>query len=473
MHVGRLGTISWDATHPRDARRTFGGDTPILGDGADVSPDGKRRAGHGRCMRGVRSGARQRARRPQALGIFFSNTTSASDKAKQYFIHDTAEFDICMMAESHQREAEVKAWAKELDGSTTGLSLAASVATQSTRTDTGCFGGVNILYSNAISAAPPADYNRIPGHRAAFTTDQDIAVLHVGIRPGELLTMGGYFEGVGIYSPGNLQRWATVDRITVGGKKPFMLFADFNCEPKDLADAPWIEKLQAEVVPFGPTCFSPLRESSLDFGVFSKCLRPLWFGQRTISPVPWGPHIGIGIQVRRDADQLFFRRARCPNPLEVPGASEDPRLDDARWFEARAAAAQHATFDGTFPQLPPDHAGHQPLSCIVDYIRESGLDGDEAVAVSARFASWSRASELFILRTGGIDIEDHNTTRPYLGRGQLPRFVWDPVIKQCHTPFALQGTYRGDCALSSCWAAAHNAITLLFALARRAKNEKE
>ena len=165
----------------------------------------------------------------------------------------------------------------------------------------------------------------------------------VRLRGKDIMLFAGYCRGgTGLAGGGEAGIFNAVEKYTNGGRRPFILLADFNDTPLEVSNSRWPERVKAAVVPPGAapyTCTSG-HKRVLDFAIASECLLPLITSIETVMDVPWAPHLGIRVVLKRDICRAVARTLVTPSTLLPSAGQEIEEVEVEKWEDSVAWAAQ-------------------------------------------------------------------------------------------------------------------------------------
>ena len=227
-----------------------------------------------------------------------------------------AEADAFVCIETHVKSGAALRKAQALCNRS-GWAMHCAPAEQSKTSCAGSYGGIFAGIRKHLQQAPIATAKRtgakIWQNRSAYATGFQV---NMGGRPVTFL--GGYCRGG---APEAV--FKEVAAATAGGRRAFILAADFNQSPQQLARHPLLEKMGAGVVSTGrPTCRTKDgKESEIDFVIASKCLIGS-INLKVCWEVPFGTHAALILKVnaRPEAWSVLAPCApkKLPEPVEKP-----------------------------------------------------------------------------------------------------------------------------------------------------------
>ena len=146
-----------------------------------------------------------------------------------------------------------------------------------------------------------------------INTDSRLSGRSVRIKGVDIIVLTGYFLSGGSPSdPINRRMLQDVDNLTRGGKNLFILGADFNFGSEKLKNdiTPWLRILRAVVVEptdSNYTCKGAegARDTLIDYFLVSASLRPLVQSCHVVLDTPWGPHLGVILNLSTELDKVM------------------------------------------------------------------------------------------------------------------------------------------------------------------------
>ena len=364
----------------------------------------------GKTVVGRRSGHRRRGSGKSAasdsLDIFYGNITSMSEKAEHFLL--SLKDAIWLAGECHIRQQDVtrrcQEWLRRFD-------ITAAPATPSDSSDTGTYGGVIAASRKHLSTGHVDGDVAEAGWMQA--TDHDLAGRTLHLQGVDVLVLGGYARN-GEYQ----QQAAAVARVTRNGRLPFIWLADFNHDPKHVQEEPWLEQLDACVmVPDTEVTCHAGSGSLIDFGIVSRCLAPYVVRFASVPDVPWGPHDGIRMRLRRSPRAVMIRTLRRPRSLtdaakSVDGGERAELQWDEAWTTAQRSLRRKASRDVCVASAQQQAAAAMGFS-------------DAANRLGEQLATWARATELQAMAVAGVS--NGPDGQAFRGRGLQPKFRDKPL----------------------------------------------
>ncbi len=348
------------------------------------------------------------SRKKRFLGIYYGNITSMSKKAEHYLL--SLPDDIWLAAETHIRQEDIewrcRGWSRKWE-------ITAVPAAPSTESHSGSYGGVVAAARRHLSTSTIA--GDVPKSGWCLSCITDLAGRTVHLEGVDVLIFGGYARH-GDYS----QLAAAVARATRNGQLPFVWLADFNASPSELEEAEWLGRLDAHVIrPDASITCHQGRGSIIDFGICSRCLLP-YVGQfQTVLEVPWKPHDGLRLTLRRSPRAVMVRTFVRPRPLKDASAVADGGAPlELDWQDALALARKNA-HQGTARWSKTAQAQRRAAEAM-------GI-ADISEQLSVDLAAWAHATELQALARAGV--ASGETAFPFLGRSRMPRFRQQPLMR--------------------------------------------
>ncbi len=354
-------------------------------------------------------------KRSSLVTIFYGNVTSLSKKAEDYLVKSTAE--VWMAGETHIRDAKLDECIGRLEKG--GWTITAAPAAKSDQSVGGTWGGA-ICAAKAHIATQHLIGDERTARRSAITKAPDLAMRVLNIMGGDILMIAGYARG-----GESAQQIGVVAEATRAGALPFIWMADFNESPEDVSSRTWVRDLRATVVrPSNAEITCHQRGgSAVDFAVMSIEVANYVESLEAVEEVPWGPHVGLLLKLRRNPRAAMTRTYRRPRPLEEAAtcAERGPAFE-VRWEDAQAWAKQEV-------QRNMGWAGHPALAQQRRLAQGIGF-ADEAEELGARLEQWARATEIQALARQGIKHTDEVAAR-FSGRARPMILSTKPLRVPC------------------------------------------
>ena len=364
-------------------------------------------SGRSRSRRRTRRRGSGATTRKQHVDIFYANVTSMSPKAEHFMmsLHDS----VWMAAETHMREDETgrrcRGWTRHYD-------ITAAPAVPSVESMDGSYGGVVTAARKHLATSIIDGNLEQNGWHKSLDCDVAGRTLHlVGV---DVLVLGSYARH-GNYE----QQVRSIARVSRNGQLPFVWVADFNAHPTVLEESNWLARLDAAVVrPDADITCHQGSGSLIDYAVCSKSLVPYITSLATISDVPWKPHDGLRMRLRRNPKAVMVRSLIRPRKLSSAGVIPDrgPSFQMS-WEDAVATARRD--LQGASAQTSED------VRAQCSAAQAMGI-GHISQSLSSELATWARATELQALARAGV--RAGAAAWPLLGRGAHPRFVQRPLM---------------------------------------------
>ena len=176
---------------------------------------------------------------------------------------------------------------------------------------------------------------------------------------------------------------------------PTIVAADWNMEPKQLAEISWLDDMRCDVVratDLDITCTTG-RGRLLDFFAVSRSLVPTIVDVHRDPQARWSPHAGLILRIRSRPKQVVVRSLVVPSALDLekPADPWKPAWDEAVETTARWGAQDHEKYK----------KGHDELDLVFD---------TWALEATTMYSAWARAAE----KVAGAN---------FPCRGQFPRLV--------------------------------------------------
>ncbi len=160
------------------------------------------------------------------------------------------------------------------------------------------------------------------------------------------------------------------------------------------------------------------RGSLIDYVICSRSAVP-FLQLQAVTGVPWTPHDGLLLRIRRDAKEVTINKRIRPRPMNKARQTEDGvQRRELSWEEAqRKAESQVGSMDlGRRADLQPQLAASERLGYL-----------DDSIEVGKRLLAWARAMELQGL-SGSFGAEMADGGAAFMGRALPPRFCRRPVL---------------------------------------------
>ena len=310
-----------------------------------------------------------RTKKKDVVSIFFGNVNKLTQRAEDYMCSNG--FDIWLAAETHWGKPDLL---REMPRVTKrGWTVTASAAVASDSSEAGTWGGVACAVRSHLQSTNMAgDKSQGQWVQAG---NVDLAGRCLICPRGNVLILGGYARG------GHTALLvAAVARVTQRGRLPFIWFADFNNDLEHLARQDWVTELQAVVLKPGGgdvSCHQG-KGTFIDGVVVSKVLVPYVTKCVLDHLVPFGPHDGIQLQLRkRPGDVMVRSLPRTPKPFPECAAPHELNWDDA----IKQATVEVDTEKAT--NMEEASLVASAMGCL-----------KEAETLSKDLAVWARATEL-------------------------------------------------------------------------------
>ena len=365
------------------------------------------------CPGAIRSRRRRRKRgsgaskKVDSVSIFYANVTSMSKKAEHYMLN--LQDCIWLAGESHLLQAEISVRYRRWRGH---WDVSAAPATQSQTSTRGTYGGVIAAGKRHLATS------HIAGdvlHKGWYQSpERDLVGRTLHLQGSDVLVLGGYARD------GEHQPLAeAVARISRNGSLPFIWLADFNTPPEELQRAGWLEKLKARIMkPDAEITCHAGHGSLIDYAIVSCCLAPYVEECTSETCVPWGPHDGVRLRMRRSPRAVMVRSLHRPQSLaKATQANDRTEPVTLSWHDAWSSA--DSSIDATW----------ENESAIAKSLRSAaealGI-GETSHKLGRELAAWARATELQALSRHGL--RPGHGARPFLGRANIPRFSMKPLM---------------------------------------------
>ena len=273
--------------------------------------------------------------------------------------------------------------------------------------------------SESTCSTPPIATAKRAGAKAwqnksAYATGFQVSL---GGRPVTIL--GGYCRGG---APEAV--FKKVAAATAGWRRAFILAADFNQSPQQLARHPLSEKMRAGVVSTGrATCRTKDgKESEIDFVIASRCLIGA-INLKVCWEVPFGTHAALILKVNA-RPEAWSILAPCapkilPGPVEKPavngGEAQHEEQRNTMWFSLAEAQGNK--------QRPPAAKGSAGETAeAIEELGQKCRCKPEAERASEAYGRWVDKVETFLLSEADIDPNSRRASA-YKGRAQMPKLA--------------------------------------------------
>jgi len=337
------------------------------------------------------------SRRTHCFTALYWNGNSFSEVAERYMCRSKC--DAWFFGESHLRGSKLEGAAGRVVAA--GFAVTVAPAALSATSAEGTYGGVVGAMRKHIMNSPMPDDTQSGG--VYYSNSLDMVARGVMFPGGEIIMAAAYCRHGEV-----LDKMRQMAIWSMNGAVSFVMAADFNMPPEELAVHPWLKILKAHVVTprdhGGATCHQGAG-SVIDYFVVSDILTG-YVEAEIVRDVPSGPHDGIAIKVRRDPRTVLKRiRVGKPEPLfeDPPASFPKPWADCVREAERQVPADPASDYDDV----------------TLNAAREMGtVDGSSRV--TREYAVWAKAFEIQALDAQGIDV-DSPEGRKKAGRALPPR----------------------------------------------------
>ncbi len=219
------------------------------------------------------------------------------------------------------------------------------------------------------------------------------------------------------------------------------MLCDFNVPPGILEDEAALKALNAAVLrPRGGSVSCHQGKGTLiDYAVVSKRVLPI-VELALDRDVPWGPHDGLRLRIRKNVRNVMVRKLVKPRPYDQ---REHDLVTREPWhlpWEEAIEAARKELKD-------VDLSTNAALQHQRELVKQVG-GGEQAAKLSTRLMHWARATEHQALAARGIDPQCWQA-RKLKGRAMAAEFVEVPLAKRRCDPGAqrLPGGYSDTARL--------------------------
>ena len=377
--------------------------------------------------------------------ILLVNATKWGRKAKDYVIKSFAtdsSLGACLVSEHHlpsQDVGQLQDWAAK-----NGL--------RALHTPAKDIGGEGVLVGTAIILRRDLEFSDLWTDarlaRLPLPKDQDWVPVRVRLKGIELVLISLYMvNSIGLQQP-NLDRLAGLAHFLDTVRLPFIIGADWNMQPHELAQAPWIRGIGGTIYcPEGlvSTCTSGIGRV-LDYFVIHNSLSGLLLGMSPDLRCPIRPHIPLKLYLPWRPRSMRARMLVVPRPIPLVAG---PDLPDA-WQSACSEAAD---------SLAQEHLGVRGHALpVLSRSAVYSTFAQDSLQITKDYSVWSLACENFLITRAGLAgqvIAAHSR-----GRGQFPKFIIGPMVAK-RVPEALPSSKAAS--LSSALAARLREYKLLRA----------
>ena len=377
--------------------------------------DSATRCWHGRRGRGRRAGCRAQKRRSATFDVFFANVTFMGAKAEDH-LFSLKDEQAFFAVESHLFGQPLQRCMDR--ASAAGWNPRYALPVPSTSSESGCYGGAVAGLRRHVHGGP-LSCDEADG-RAWRSVHKHLVGIQVTLQGADTLWFGSYHRG-GL----DWDILGTMTQLTRSGERPFVALADWNDPPQALAESGWLDEVKADIlVPDNSdyTCVSAQSKSLLDYAVVSRCLRPLIRDLQAVARVPWSPHYGLLLRMRRNACEwqmkTLWRPKRLPRLDDDTNELESEEEGRASWSKWKMLASQNTSEQ----QLISGPVAQEALHLV----SELGTV-QEAIDTGLQLWRWTNAVEMRTLSLVGMDPEDTDAQR-YMGRAGPPRFITTSMV---------------------------------------------
>ncbi len=346
-------------------------------------------------------------RRKKFLNVFYGNVTSMSHKAEHYLL--SLPDCLWFAAETHVRKEGLaqrcRDWAARWE-------ITAAPATPSTESISGSYGGVVAAARRHLATSIIAGDVSHDGW--VRSSSKDLAGRTAHLQGVDVLVFGGYAR-----HGDHAELAVALATASRNGSLPFICLADFNTPPTRLEEAEWLLQLDAVVVrPNAVITCHQGQGTLIDYCVMSRCLLPYVEKLEVVTEVPWKPHDGLRLVLKRCPRTVMVRTFVRPRPLKhvaaISGCGEPLEL---AWHDALSLVQSNA-----------QSRGHQSEAARMQCRAAVAMGiGDEAESLGIELATWAQATELQALARAGL--HPGIACRPFLGRCGTPRFRTQPMAR--------------------------------------------
>ena len=366
------------------------------------------------------------------MKLKFGNITKWGPRAWGYIADGLAGADGFAFVESHLNLEDSKSVASKLKQA--GWRTRFAKATSTGRSHTGTHGGIVFGQRSHLAG------QRAPCMHAREAPPDQWTAHIVRAKGADVLLIFAYMDD-SIGFAGNLGRFTQIRELIIGASMPFVLVADFNMEPSELADSRWPHSVGGVIVtpPVDATCSVGGR--LIDFAVIHHSL----IGSVSLDvdhDAPWKPHLGLDISIHMRPRRIHILQQAVP--VALPAPCDAPFEVD--WSEAVREAR---------PLIPRVHA--RLVKPSVPGVLRPQIDG--ALDVTRMTATFITRVEVYHLLKAGIPAGQRAR---FVGRGSTPCFAWAPAVRT-----QAQALARYNWPASRIWAIIGHRMDMIDKLKKR------
>ena len=291
----------------------------------------------------------------------------------------------------------------------------AAPATPSENSAAGTHAGTALLVRRSLAAQPVDDQvwrELFPPSSPGFSR---VSACTLRLRGLDLLMVCVYLvTGQPLVSPCNAAIFWQLVMLKKFFRLPMLLMGDWQNTPEQMRESPWPQRLGVKIVaPDVPFTCKQGKGRVIDYFMVSSVLESSARNPRAWTNVPWGPHLGISLELAVEAETLFATKLVAPKPLPPFPAEFNQDL----WDRAQAEATKRLL------RQAREKKGIFGKSVLLDAFTPVVAPPDLAAEqqdVSEDLAAFSLATEIYALYGANIC---PSLWKPYLGRGQFPRLT--------------------------------------------------
>ena len=219
--------------------------------------------------------------------IFFSNITSLSPHAKNYFSNDLdPDVKVLAINEIHKDdEIAVKNFFRGI-GFKAEYNLPEPTTAQN-------HGGECVAVRSHFNSKP-VNADVLISIETHFNANLRIAATIISLKGADVLLVTIYLWDSENFSPRNIIILQQLHMLATILNLPFVCIGDFNIHCEDFRNSEWPMFLKCDVVhPGEDTTLSTAMDRPIDFCLVSTKISMLFKCIRVITNVPWGPHYAL------------------------------------------------------------------------------------------------------------------------------------------------------------------------------------
>ncbi|CAK0909165.1 unnamed protein product, partial [Prorocentrum cordatum] len=254
--------------------------------------------------------------------VFFGICSQCNDAAKA-FVEGAQCFDLIGLAEHHLTRPQCDAEEQRLrrygwrsmhswTPATSSRRAAVRPGQAERREGTPCWLRRNDL--NTFSHPPDKT-----GEGAFHDQLSDATVTLIRLRHGTFALISCYLDcSIGLVG-NNGTKLGNILRVTRSLGVPWIIVGDFNCTPDEMAPSRWPQALKCKILaPDADLTCASGKGRIPDYLLYSDSARPYIKSVDVVRQVPWGPHLGLRIQLAARPGEVQARIPWLPRRFEIP-----------------------------------------------------------------------------------------------------------------------------------------------------------